>query len=80
MKVSVNKAKLNTVVCELRQRQKRHLKSEFAKSISINLSNVGNFFSTWILKVCIEVQEKKSKVVVLRSRRRQIVKLGIFTS
>ena len=25
MKVSVNKAKLSTVVCELRQRQKRHL-------------------------------------------------------
>ena len=36
-----------------------------AYSISFNSSNVSNFFWTWILKDCIEVQKKKKKVVVL---------------
>ena len=51
-----------------------------AYSISFNSSNVGNYFWSWILKDCIEVQEKKTKVVALYSRPPQNVKLGIFTS
>ena len=70
-----------------RQLRKRHLwTGEFALpqicraySISFNSSNVGNFFWIWILKNCIKVQEKKRKVVVVCSRPRQNVKLGIFT-
>ena len=38
-----------------------------AYSISFNSSKVGNLFWSWILKDCIEVQEKKKKVVVLCS-------------
>ena len=34
-------------------------------SISFSSSNVGNLFGSWILTDSIEVQEKKSKVVVL---------------
>ena len=34
-------------------------------SISFSASNVGNLFGSWILTDCIEIQEKKSKVVVL---------------
>ena len=34
-------------------------------SISFSSSSVGNLFGSWILTDCIEVQEKKSKVVVL---------------
>ena len=37
-------------------------------SMSFNSSNVGNIFWTWVLKDCIEVQEKKRKVVALSSR------------
>ena len=51
-----------------------------AYSISFNSSKVGNLFWSWILKDCIEVQEKKKKVVVLCSSPPQNVKLGIFTS
>ena len=39
----------------------------------------GKFFWSWILKDCIQVQEKKKKVVVFCSRPRQNVKLGSFT-
>ena len=49
-------------------------------SISFSSSNVGNCFWSRILKDCNEVQEKKNKVVVLRSRSPQNVKLGIFTT
>ena len=34
-------------------------------SISFSASNVGSLFGSWILTACIEVQEKKSKVIVL---------------
>ena len=44
-----------------------------AYSILFNSSNVVNFLWSWILKECIEVQEKKKKVVVLRSRPPQNV-------
>ena len=49
-------------------------------SISFNSSNALNFFWSWILKECNEVQEKKNKVVLLCSRPPQYVKLGSFTS
>ena len=58
----------------------RCFKLYHAYSISFNSTNVGNFFWSWILKDCIELEEKKKKVVVLRSRPPQNVKLGIFTS
>ena len=41
-----------------------------AYSISFNSSDVGKCFWSWILKDCIEVQEKKKKVAVLCSRSR----------
>ena len=50
---------------------KTSLKSEVAlprtlsRAISFNSSNVGNFFWSLILKDCIEVEEKKKKVIVL---------------
>ena len=50
---------------------KTSLKSEVAllrtlsRSISFNSSNVGNFFWSLILKDCIEVEEKKKKVIAL---------------
>ena len=47
---------------------------------SFNSSNGGKFFCSWILKDCIKVQEKKKKVIVLRSRTPQNVKLKRFTS
>ena len=58
------------VIRELKQRRrwrlrKRFLKSEVTYSMAFNLSNVGNFLWRWILKNCIEVQEKKKKVIVL---------------
>ena len=43
----------------------RCLKLYRAYSISFNLSYVGNFFGSWILKDCIKVQVKKKEVVVL---------------
>ena len=59
-----------------------HLKSEFALpktyraySITFNSPNVGKFFWSWILKDCINVEEKKRKVVVRlfpRSTKREI--------
>ena len=49
-----------------------------AYSISFNSSNEGNFFSSWILKGCSDVQQKKKKVA-LCSRPPQDVKLDIFT-
>ena len=58
----------------------RYFKIYRAYSISFNSSNVGNFFWSWILKDCIEVQEKKKKVAILSSRPPQNVKLGSFTS
>ena len=48
-------------------------------SISFNSSNVAIALWSWILKDCIEVQEKKKKVIVLCLRPPQNVKLGIFT-
>ena len=50
-----------------------------AYSITFNSSIFSKFFWSWILKYCIEVQEKKKKVVVLCSRFVQNVKLGTFT-
>ena len=50
---------------------KTSLKSEVAllrtlsRSIPFNSSNVGNFFWSLILKDCIEVEEKKKKVIAL---------------
>ena len=58
----------------------RYFKIYHAYSISFNSSNVGSFFWSWILKDCIEVQEKKKKVAILSSRPPQNVKLGSFTS
>ena len=43
-------------------------------------SNVREFFWSWILQDCIEVQTKKKEVVVLCSRPPQTVKFFIFTS
>ena len=70
-----------------RRLRKRHLKSEFAlhQTLSrlfhlVQFVKRWHFFWSWILKDCIEVQLKKSKVVVLCSRPPQNVKLGIFTS
>ena len=40
---------------------------------------LADFSGVEFIKDCIEVQEKKQKVVVLCSRRRQIVKLSTFT-
>ena len=65
--------------------RKRHLKSYVALlkiyrdySNSINSSNVGNFcFWSWIVKDCIEVQEKKKKVVVLCSSPPQNVEFHV---
>ena len=37
-----------------------------AYSLSFNSSKLGNFFWSWILKDCIEVQKKKKKVVALQ--------------
>ena len=57
-----------------RRLRKRHSKKMnwrcfklYAYSISFNSSNVANFFWSWILKDCIESQEKKIKVIVLCS-------------
>ena len=50
-----------------------------AYSILFSLSNFSNFFWSWILKDCIEVQEKKHKVVVLCLRSSQNVKLLRFS-
>ena len=55
----------------------RCFKLHRAYSISFDSSNAGNFFWSWILKECDEVQEKRNKVVVLCSRPPQDVKLGI---
>ena len=46
-----------------------------AYSISFISSNVGNFFWSWILKDCIEVQEKKKGsrcLVFMSSKKREI--------
>ena len=43
----------------------RCLKLYRAYSLSFNSSKLGNFFWSWILKDCIEVQKKKKKVVAL---------------
>ena len=55
-----------------RRLQKGHFKSEGAcfklyraYSKSFNSSNLGNFLWSWILKDCIDVQEKNKKVVAL---------------
>ena len=76
----------NRVSKRTQQRQRRHSKSircfklYHAYSISFNSTNVGNFFWSWILKDCIELDEKKKNVVVLCSRPPRNVKMGIFTS
>ena len=62
----------------LRRLRKRHLiKRLFAYSISFHSSNVTIFFfgggGCWILKDCIQVQEKKKKVVVECSHPRRNV-------
>ena len=58
---------------ELKQQRRRRLRKCHSKSescclklyrlysISFNSSNVGSFFRSWILKDCIEVQEKKKE-------------------
>ena len=51
-----------------------------AYSISFKFSKCWHFFWSWILQDCIEVQQKKKKVVVLRWRPPQNEKMGIFTS
>ena len=63
-----------------RRLAKRHLKSEFALLETLSrLFHLAQFvkcwqsFSTWVLKDCIKVQEKKKKVAVLCSRPRQNV-------
>ena len=48
---------------------------------ALSPSTVGKFFWSWILKYCMEGQEKKQKVVVLRQARpSQNLKLGSLTS
>ena len=54
--------------------QKYHIWNETTRS-----SN-SKFLSSWILKNCTEVQERKKKVVVLGFRLPQNGKLGSFTS
>ena len=58
----------------------RCLKLDRTYSISLNSSNVGKVFCSWIPTDCIKVQENKKKGVVFCSRPRQNVKLGSFTS
>ena len=49
--------------------------------ITLNLSNVGDYFASWVLKVCISVKKKKKrKIVVLCSHSQWNVKLRSFTS
>ena len=70
----------------LRRFRKRYLQSEVAMLETLSRlfhlvsdsSNEGNFFSSWILKGCSDVQQKKKKVA-LCSRPPQNVKLDIFT-
>ena len=70
-----------------RRLQKRHftirtalIKLYRVYSISFNSTKNGKFFWSWILKNCIEVQEKKMKIVLLCSRPLQNVKIGSITS
>ena len=73
-----------------RRLRKRQLKSVFAMLqtlsrllylVQFQLSNVGEFDWSWILRDCIKVHEKKKKrVVFLRLRPPQNVKLRSFTS
>ena len=56
----------------------RYFKLYCTYSNSFNSSNVGKCFSSWILKDCIKVQEKKKKVVLLCSSPRQNVKIRHF--
>ena len=46
----------------------RCLKLYLAYSISFNSSSDGSFFWSWTLNDCVEVQEKKKKVVVFCPR------------
>ena len=51
--------------------------SNFIEPIAIptrQFTNVGEFFWSWILQECINVQEKKNKVVVLCSCPQQNMK------
>ena len=50
-----------------------------AYSLSFNSSKLGNFFWSWILKDCIEVQKKKKKVVTLPVHVLHDVKMPNFT-
>ena len=71
-----------------RRLRKRHLKSEVALLQTLSrLIHLVQFVKCWKFflelnskRLCIKVQEKKNKVVVLCSRPRQNVKLCIFTS
>ena len=71
-----------------RRLRKRHLKSEVAllQTLSrlLHLAQFVQMLEYFFLELnsedCIEVQEKKKKVVVLCSRPPQNVKVGIFTS
>ena len=57
-----------------RRHQRPHLKKKYRRSlklhrscfITLNLSNVREFFGSWVLKVCISVKKKKRKIVILR--------------
>ena len=67
--------RLGSLIKQQRQRQlrKRHLKKavpllQISSRLSLSSADVGNFFCSSILRDCIEVQEKKNKVVVLCSR------------
>ena len=70
-----------------RRLQKRHftirtvlIKLYCVYSTSFNSTKNGKSLCSWILKNCIKVQEKKKKIVVLRSRPPQNVKIGSITS
>ena len=80
---------------ELKQQRRRRLRKCHSKSesrclklyrlysISFNSSNVGNFFRSWILKDCIEVQEKKKEsrcLAVTSSKNLKLDTMGAYTS
>ena len=81
----IEQDKVRMVTGELKQQgrrrlRKRHLKSEFAPIPSrLILRMLPNLFEA-DSKGLYQSSAEKRKVVVLCSRPRQIVKLGIFTS
>ena len=66
-------ARGNREIKQRRRLRKRHLK------VNSRWLTIALIPSRLILKDCIKVQEKKKKIVILCSRPRQNVKLGIFT-